>query len=149
MKTIGTSTKLFAIIGLLALGSASHAQFITYNPTNTAWQTVANERIDPTVTNGASFTSLTAGTHTINFGATAVAGVIGDTQARPIVVAMVAKPRSGQCELGEQGPLGSGWHSVRADQRSAVAPPAVRGDGDQIGILAYENLLSRHVPGGR
>ena len=81
MKTIGTSTKLFAITGLLALGSASHAQFITYNPTNTAWQTVANERIDPTVANGGSFTSLTAGSHTINFGATAVAGVIGDTQA--------------------------------------------------------------------
>lgn len=81
MHTIGTSTKLFAVIGLLTLGSASHAQFTTYNPTNTDWQTVANVRIDPTVANGGTYTSLTGGGYTINFGATAAAGVIGDTQA--------------------------------------------------------------------
>ena len=81
MHTIGTSTKLFAVIGLLTLGSASHAQFTTYNPTNTDWQTVANVRIDPTVANNGTFNSLTGGGYTINFGATAAAGVIGDTQA--------------------------------------------------------------------
>ena len=81
MHTIGTSTKLFAVIGLLTLGAASHAQFTTYNPTNTDWQTIANVRIDPTVANGGTYTSLTGGGYTINFGSVATAGVIGDTQA--------------------------------------------------------------------
>jgi hypothetical protein len=81
MKTSGTSTKTVAVVGLLTLGAASHAQFTTYNPTNADWQTVANVRIDPAVTNGRTYTSLSGAGHTINFGATAVAGVIGDTQA--------------------------------------------------------------------
>lgn len=65
----------------MALGTATHAQFTTYNPTSTDWQTVANVRIDPTVVIGGTYTSLTGGGYTINFGATATAGVIGDTQA--------------------------------------------------------------------
>jgi hypothetical protein len=81
MNTLRTSTKIFTVIGLMTLGAAGHAQFTTYNPTNTDWQTVANVRIDPTVANGASFNSITGGGHTINFGVNAIAGVIGDTQA--------------------------------------------------------------------
>lgn len=81
MRTIGTSTKLFAVIGLLTLGTTSHAQFTTYDSTNTDWKTVANILIDPTVANAGSYSSLTGGGYTINFGATATAGVIGDTQA--------------------------------------------------------------------
>lgn len=81
MSTIGTSTKILAMVGLLSIGVAGHAQFTTYNSTNAGWQTVANVRIDPTVANGGTFTSLTGGGYTINLGATATAGVIGDTQA--------------------------------------------------------------------
>ena len=81
MITIGTSIKISALVGVVALATASHAQFTTYNPTNTDWQTVANVRIDPTAVNGGTYSSLTGGGYTINFGTSATARVIGDTQA--------------------------------------------------------------------
>ncbi len=81
MKRSGTSTKVLTVVGLLALGAASHAQFTTYNPSNMNWRTIANVRIDPTVANGGTYSHITGGGHAINFSAMAVAGVIGDTQA--------------------------------------------------------------------
>jgi len=77
MSTIGTSTKLFAVIAHLTLGAASHAQFTIYNPTNTEWPTVANVRIDPTAVNGGNYISVTGAGYTNNFGATATAGSSG------------------------------------------------------------------------
>ena len=81
MKRSGTSTKVLTVVGLLALGAASHAQFTTYNPSNVNWRTIANVRIDPTVANGGTYSHITGGGPAINFSAMAVAGVIGDTQA--------------------------------------------------------------------
>ncbi len=81
MKRTGRSTKLLAVMGLLALGAASHAQFTTYNPSNVDWRTIANVRIDPTVANGGTYSHITGRGHAIDFSAMAVAGVIGGTQA--------------------------------------------------------------------
>ena len=81
MKRTGRSTKLLAVMGLLALGAASHAQFTTYNPRNVDWRTIANVRIDPTVANGGTYSHNTGRGHAIDFSAMAVAGVNGGTQA--------------------------------------------------------------------
>ena len=72
--------------------------------------------------------------------------VVADAYSRPIEIAMIAKPCTSRCKLGEKASLRSGGHAIGAYQRSAMGSPVISGDRKQVRILADIDLVVRDLP---
>jgi putative membrane protein len=78
----------------------------------------------------------TQSTYNAGLGAEAADHEVGNAQPRPVEVAMVEQPRPRPGELRQQCAPGCSRHPVCAYERRAARPEPVRGDGDDVGVLA-------------